>query len=41
MSNSCGLGARDKKGHFGEATDYDPNGIMFMKGHGETTNKIH
>jgi hypothetical protein len=41
LSNSSSLSARDKNGHFGEATHNHPNGIMMMKGHGKTGDEVH
>jgi len=41
LSSSSSLSARDKNGHFGEAIDNHPNGIMMMKGHGNIGDEVH
>ena len=41
LSNNNSLSARDKNGHFGEATHNHPNGIMMTKGHVKTGDKVH
>jgi hypothetical protein len=41
LSSKNSLSARKKNGHFGEATHNHPNGIMMMKGHGNTGDEFH
>jgi hypothetical protein len=41
LINNNSLSARDKNGHFGEATYNHPNVIMMMKGHGKTSDEFH
>ena len=40
LSNNSGLGARNKRGHFGQMENNNLKRIMFQKGHRKTIEKI-
>jgi len=41
LRGCCCLVTGQKKSHPGEATDNDPNSIMFAQGHRKATKKFH